>query len=186
MKKVKLEIHHNKLLPEFDKYYIMFSRYSRLYFSSKRKANDFIAKFSSDTDEIIRVCLGLQSKCYSLYLEYYLEMQPFHCNNIENQLKTIPKGLSFCFKEFSSGNQSFAVSSVWSYLNNIEQLILVLQTWSRTYNKYNLTNECNSMLMVHKTVNNSFFDLTDKGSFVSKVYSSKLKVVHKIAYQMTS
>lgn len=185
MKKLDLKVTRiNEKRAKF-KYEIFFQRGNVLKFTNKRKADDYLRTFSSSTNDLIRSTINIHTKFYNCYLGSYFEINPNYCNRIQLKMSVFLERLEYCFKDYSCGNESIAINSVWSLLNSLEDSIKELREWYRDNNRYNLVNECNSFLQMHDFLNNRFFDMM-RDTELEKSYKSKtLTIAYKSAALMT-
>lgn len=186
MKKIQLEVTKSKEEKRKLKYSIHFQHGSFLEFSSKRKAEDYLRVFTNNVNDIIRSSFTIHKKFYDLYLNHYFEIPVSNCNNIQNKNSVFLQRLEYCFKKYSTGNSAIAINSVWSLLNSIEDSVILLKDWAKENNRYNLVNECNSLLQMHSFLVQRFSDIIQETK-ASKDYKTKtLKIAYKSAMLMTS
>jgi hypothetical protein len=186
MKKLQLVITKNEEKRAKYKYSIFFQRGNVLRFTSKRKAEDYLRLFTSNVNDLIRSSFTIHKKFYDLYLNHYFEIDVFKCNVIQNKNSVFLQRLEYCFKGYSLGNESIAVNSVWSLLNSVEDSVVEFKEWAKVSNKYNLVNECNSLLQMHSFLNDRYFDMIQETK-ASKEYKTKtLQIAYKSPMLMTS
>ena len=112
-----LNIQFSKSLnPSFKgSYQVFLNRGNVLYFPSKRKAEDFIRIFESNTNDCLRSLNHIMSDIYSKYLDFYFHLDNLICRKIKLLIDSYNDRLLFFFKDFELGNQSFKLNAF--YLN---------------------------------------------------------------------
>ena len=186
MKKLHLKISKNPEKRAKYKYSIFFKRGNVLKFTSKRNAEDYLRVFTSNVNDLIRSSFTIHRKFYELYLNHYFEIDKYNCNVIQSKNQIFLDRLEYCFKEYSEGNQSIAINSVFNLLNSIEDSVNALRLWSKDSNKYNLVNDCNSLLQMHDFLFARYTSIIND-TIANKNYKTKqLKIAYKSALLKTS
>jgi hypothetical protein len=163
------------------KYSVYLSRGFKPCFSSLRVAEDFIRSFESNFNDCLRSLNYVMSDVYRKFLDYYFILSPLDCSKIKELIDSYNNRLSFIFKSFEYGNQSFKITSFYSLFDSVEDVLFLLVSNAKRLKDYSLVNLYNSHL---KTLSLLIINLKDsmKVKEVSKSYKTKvLKISYKKA-----
>lgn len=178
MKSLILEI--SKTLNKNEKPYSVYLNRNRiLYFSSKRKASDFIRLFQDNTNDCLRGLNFIMSDIYSKYLEFYFFLDSLFCERIKNLVHHYNDRLAYFFKDFSKGNQSFKLTAFYKLFDIVEDIIFIINSYAKKSKNYHLVNILNSHLRT-STLLLKHFDNTLLNRELSKNYKKPLfTITHK-------
>ncbi|WP_026777759.1 hypothetical protein [Polaribacter sp. Hel_I_88] len=178
MKSLKLEVSKRTTKNEFP-YYVYLNRNKTLNFISKRKASDFIRLFQSNTNDCLRALNKIMSDIYSKYLDFYFYLDSITCIRIKNLIENYNDRISYFFKEYEIGNQSFKLTAFYKLFDVVEDLIFLINSFAKKSKNYQLVNSLNSHLKTSSLLLNHF-DNTLYQKDLSKDYKQKtFTIVHK-------
>lgn len=186
MKKIKLEIDTtNFVVSKVDKKYkynVYFGG-NRLYFESKRKAQDFLVKLSRCVNDILLQCMEVQKQLYGLYLDYYLYLTPRQTIALQRHIDKFTEKLPYVYKSYSSGNSAFSMNALFYIMRSLEGFISSFSRISKERNDYRLVNRLASMSLTSQLLESNLESLISTHDIESR-YRSKLMVKHNSKHDL--
>ncbi len=174
MKSIRLPLERCKDYEQY-KYYVYVGS-GRIYFTNKRKAEDYLRELSSVIGDVVRVIVSTHNNTYTTYLNHYFDLKD--SENYGRFIKSFHERLSYSFRQFSQGNEIMAISNVYQLFIISEQFINRLKKAFQKSNKYAVVNNLNGALMLLDTIKQRF-DLLFSQKNIDRVYKQqKIKIVH--------
>lgn len=178
MKKLLLPVYKKNEPRASHPYYILFNVGSRLEFKSKRKAEDYARKISAYMTDSIRILNTVQKELYSLYVESYFKLHPYHANKARRMIESYLERLDYFHTQYSKGNECIKFISYYSLLNNVEDGCNLMKKAVKDINDYNSVNRLNAYLQMISNIYKEM-DKLKKGNIDTAYRQNKLKVIHK-------
>lgn len=179
MKNLSIKLSKSNHLNTKLKYYIYFDSDNRVFFTNRRKGEDYIRMFNTSVRDSLKALFNLQSKLVSLYYDYFFELSPILCHKLRNLFTSFSEKASLVFVTQNAEYCSVIINSIKFLFELFEKSILILKEFSQINKKYNLTNQLFGILKIYDLLEKSFFN-DMKNLNISKSYKTKkLKLVYK-------
>ncbi len=174
MKSIRLPLEKCK---DYEQYkYFVYVGSGRIYFTNKRKGEDYLRELSSVMGDVVRVIVSTHNNTYTTYLNHYFDLKD--SENYGTYIKSFHYRLNYSFRQFSQGNEIMAISNVYQLFVISEQFINRLKKAFQKSNKYTVVNNLNGSLMLLDTIRQRF-DLLFSQKNIDRVYKQeKFKVIH--------
>lgn len=150
MKNIKLEVHYSEIKK---KYYLPLEHGERIYFKTKREGNSFKSIYKKYLTDNINSLLYNYQRTYSIYLDYYLQLDKFNTSQLNKLNLQILKRVDLIYSDFGEGWSGMIFENLEIAYSLISEIILYLKEYAQRFKIPNLISRINS---VHHSFYNDF------------------------------
>jgi hypothetical protein len=124
------------------------------------------------------------SDIYAKYLDFYFFLDSVTCHKVKNLIDSYNDRISYFFKSFELGNQSFKLTAFYCLFDTIEDLIFLINSYGKKSKNYPLVNSLNSHLKTSSLLLSHFKETLSNNNLTKNYKNKVLKIVYSKSVSM--